>query len=113
MSSFLTSAARFVVGSESKGYGADGGTSDGRRYHVPLLHRTYHCRHGKTLYTLYAVGLGTVASPGIMKPGVIFPDLLATGRHTVHNPIRLLVEESNNLWPGLRISTLLRYGVSI
>lgn len=57
---------------------------------------------------MYAVGLATVASPDIMKPGVIFPDFLATGRHAAHNPIRLILEESNVLWPGLRVGALVR-----
>jgi hypothetical protein len=100
---------RFVVSSESQGYGPNGGFDHSRRYNIPILHRTYNCRHGKTLYTFYAIGLATVAAPGIMKPGVILPNFEATGRHTVHNPTRLILEESTNLWPGLRISCLLRY----
>jgi hypothetical protein len=100
---------RFVVSSESQGYGNRGSVSDDRRYNVPILHRTYDCRHGRTLYTCYAVGLATVASPDIMKPGVIFPDFLATGKHSVHNPVNLVLEESSKLWPGLPISALLRY----
>lgn len=100
---------RFVVSSESPGYGPNGGFDHSRWYNIPILHRTYNCRHGKTLYTFYAIGLATVAAPGIMKPGVIFPNFEATGRHTAHNPTRLILEESANLWPGLRISCLLRY----
>ncbi|KAH0563023.1 hypothetical protein GP486_002410 [Trichoglossum hirsutum] len=101
----------FAVSSESRGYGENGGFSDSRQYNVPLLNRTYDCRHGRSLYTLYAVGLATVASPDIMKPGVIFPDFLATGRHTAHNPIRLILEESNILWPGLRVGALISIAV--
>lgn len=100
---------RFVVSSESQGYGPNGGFDHTRRYNIPILHRTYDCRHGKQLYTFYAVGLGTVAVPGIMKPGVIFPNFETTGRHTAHNPTRLIMEEAYKLWPGLRISCLLRY----
>jgi hypothetical protein len=99
---------RFVVSSESQGYGSNGGVSADRQYHVPTLHRTYECRHGKSTYTLYAIGLGTVASPSIMKPGVIFPDFLATGKHSQHNPVCLVLEESRKLWPGLPVSTLIR-----
>ncbi|KAK0113950.1 hypothetical protein ONS95_014195 [Cadophora gregata] len=101
----------FVVSSESQGYGANGGVSPDNQYHVPKLHRTYECRHGETTYTLYAVGLGTVASPDIMKPGVIFPELLATGAHSQHNPTCLALEECRKLWPGLPVSTLLSIGV--
>lgn len=97
-----------MVSSESQGYGGDGGFSDDRKYNVPLLHRTYECRNGKELYTFYAVGLGTVASPDIMKPGVIFPHFITTGRHTVHNPTSLIVNEASRLWPGLRVSVLIR-----
>lgn len=98
-----------AVSSESPGYGEKGGVGGDRRYHVPILHRTYDCRHGKTLYTLYAVGLATVASPGVMKPGVLFPEVLATGAHSVHNPVNLLLEECRKLWPGLRIGALIRW----
>ncbi|KAJ8110730.1 hypothetical protein OPT61_g6498 [Boeremia exigua] len=100
----------FVVGSESKGWDMDGGISEEHQYHVPILHRTYQCRHGKSTYMLYAVGLGTVASPGVLKPGVILPDFFATGSHTVHNPINLVLDESKNLWPGLQISALISIG---
>jgi hypothetical protein len=99
---------RFVVSSESQGYGENGGFDNDRMYNVPILHRTYLCRHGKQDYTLYAVGLATVASPDIMKSGVIFPDLSATGGHTVHNPTRLILQESSTLWPGLPIRILMR-----
>jgi len=57
---------------------------------------------------MYAVGLATVASPDIMKPGVVFPDFLATGRHTAHNPVNLILEESRSLWPGVRVGALVR-----
>lgn len=97
-----------AISSESKGYDENGGVSADRHYHVPILHRTYDCRHGKTLYTLYAVGLAAVAAPGIMKPGVIFPEFLATGADSVHNPVNLLLEESRKIWPGVRIGLLIR-----
>jgi hypothetical protein len=95
-----------VVSSESPGRG--GGFSHFRRYNVPILHRTYNCRHGRTLYTFYAVGLATISSPDIMKPGVLYPDFLATGRHTAQNPTNLMLEETRKLWPGLAISVLIR-----
>ncbi|KAH8749168.1 hypothetical protein BGZ57DRAFT_959493 [Hyaloscypha finlandica] len=100
----------FVVSSESQGYGNSGSVSVDHQYHVPTLHRTYECRHGKSTYTLYAIGLGTVASPSIMKPGVIFPDFLATGKHSQHNPVCLVLEESRKLWPGLPVSSLISIG---
>lgn len=100
--------SRFVVSSESQGYGGNGGVSEDRQYHVPTFHRTYECRHGRSTYTLYAVGLGTVACPNIMKPGVIFPDFLATGAHSQHNPVILVLEECRKLWPGIPVSTLTR-----
>ncbi|KAH6721025.1 hypothetical protein BKA61DRAFT_150212 [Leptodontidium sp. MPI-SDFR-AT-0119] len=100
----------FVVSSESQGYGGNGGVSEDRQYHVPTFHRTYECRHGRSTYTLYAVGLGTVACPNIMKPGVIFPDFLATGAHSQHNPVILVLEECRKLWPGIPVSTLTSIG---
>ncbi|KAF2007547.1 hypothetical protein P154DRAFT_614874 [Amniculicola lignicola CBS 123094] len=100
----------FVVASESKGYDTSGGVSESRQYHVPILHRTYECRHGKSTYTLYAIGLGTVASPGVMKPGVTFPNFLATGSHSAHNPVHLILDESRKLWPGIRVSALISIG---
>jgi hypothetical protein len=41
-------------------------------------------------------------------PGVVFPEFLATGEHSEHNPIRLILEESEKLWPGLPVSTVIR-----
>ena len=82
-----------------------------RVYHVPMLHRTYDFRNSKPTYTYYAIGLGTVAHPGIVKPGVIFPDFITTGTHTANNPTLLLLEECRKCWPGLPISALIRYRV--
>ena len=96
------------MSSESPGYGRDGGTDSSHQYHVPILHRAYYCRHARPSYTFYAVGLATVAVPDVMKPGVIFPTLLATGAHTAHNPTQLLLEEGRKLWPGVRVGTFVR-----
>jgi hypothetical protein len=98
-----------VVASESKGYGANGGTVNHRVYHVPMLHRTYDHRNSKPTYTYYAIGLGTVAHPGVIKPGVVFPDFITTGAHTANNPTLLVLEECRKCWPGLHISALIRY----
>jgi hypothetical protein len=60
------------------------------------------------MYTFYAVGLATVAHPGVVKPGVLFPDFITTGRHTQNNPTHLLLEEASKLWPGLPVRALVR-----
>jgi hypothetical protein len=96
------------MGSESPGYGKDGGVVEHRVYHAPIWHRSYVGRHTKTTYTFFAIGLGTMASPGIVKSGVTFPDFLATGAHSVHNPTKLLLEECGKIWPGLKAKTILR-----
>jgi hypothetical protein len=80
-----------------------------RVYHVPMLHRTYDYRNSKPTYTYYAIGLGTVAHPGVIKPGVIFADFTTTGTHTANNPTLLVLEECRRCWPGLPISALIRY----
>jgi hypothetical protein len=79
-----------------------------RAYNVPIWHRSYVGRHTKSTYTFYAVGLGTMGLPSVISNGVIFPDFFATGAHSVHNPIRLLLEECTRIWPGLRPKVLLR-----
>jgi hypothetical protein len=94
--------------SESPGYGSNGGVIKTRVYNTPFFQRTYECRWASTTYTFYAVGLGTFAVPDLIKPGVTFPEFLTTGRHSIHNPIRMLLEECNKLWPGLRIGTVIR-----
>jgi hypothetical protein len=38
----------------------------------------------------------------------LFPEVLATGTHSVHNPVNLLLEECRKLWPDLRIGILIR-----
>ena len=105
----LTIEVSAAMTSESPAYGQNGGVDEERSYHVPFFQRTYECRWAVCTYTFYAVGLGTVAYPDIIKPGVIFPKFLTTGRGSIQNPINMLLEECNKLWPGLRIGTLLRY----
>jgi hypothetical protein len=96
------------MGSESTGYGPNGGINKTRLYHVPIWHRSYQGRHVSPTYTLYAIALGTVASPRICSNGLIFPDFSAPGTHSVHNPVQLLLEECRKIWPGLKPHLVLR-----
>ena len=96
------------MGSEAPGFGANGGVNKDRIYHAPRWHRSYTGRHTTSQYTLYAIALGTCASPGIISNGLLFPDLHAPGIHIVHNPVELLLEECGKIWPGLHASIILR-----
>ncbi|KAH7234652.1 uncharacterized protein BKA55DRAFT_543837 [Fusarium redolens] len=99
-----------VMGSESAGYGRHESTVAHRQYHVPIWHRTYLRRNTKTTYTCWALALGTMASPSIVRPGVVFPDFTATGAHSVHSPIELVLEECRKIWPGLRPGVIVSVG---
>jgi hypothetical protein len=96
------------MGSEAPGFGEDGGVSNDRIYHAPVWHRSYTGRHTHPTYTLYAIALGTCASPDIISNGLIFRDLSAPGDHIVHNPVELLLEECGKIWPGLHADLILR-----
>jgi hypothetical protein len=96
------------MGSEAPGLGANGRVNKDRIYHAPRWHRSYTGRHTTSQYTLYAIALGTCASPGIISNGLLFPDLHAPGTHIVHNPVELLLEECGKIWPGLHASLILR-----
>jgi hypothetical protein len=97
------------MGSEAPGFGSNGGVNKDRTYHAPRWHRTYVRRHvTDQTYTLYAIALGTCASPGIISNGLLFPDLFAPGAHIQHNPVELLLEECGKLWPGLHANLILR-----
>lgn len=99
-----------VMGSESAGYGRHESTVADRQYHVPIWHRTYLRRNTKTTYTCWALALGTMGSPSIVRPGVVFPDFTATGAHSVHSPIELVLEECRKIWPGLGPGVIVSVG---
>jgi hypothetical protein len=65
-------------------------------------------RHTKRTYTFYAIALGTIATPGIVSNGLIFPDFSAPGADTMHNPVQLVLQECNMTWPSLRLKLILR-----